>query len=174
MKIIIILAIVSVIIVFIIEYLQKKNKGKEEKYPYYRKNILTKNEWIFFKKLKEITDKNKLHILTKVRIIDIIDVEDNIPYKEKMKYKAKIIQKHLDFILVEPDSFKVYLAIELDDNSHNQKDRIERDIFVNKVCEVAKLPLIRCRNEENLEEEIMKIVNEEQNKISSSVLNEEP
>jgi hypothetical protein len=33
-------------------------------------------------------------------------------------------------------------AIELDDSSHNQPDRIERDAFVDDVFAVADLPLL--------------------------------
>ena len=114
----------------------------EEVYPYFRKNILTKNEYYFFKKLKEITDRNNLHILTKVRVIDLVDVSERMPYKEKMSWKAKIIQKHVDFVLVNPETFKVYMAIELDDNSHKTKERKERDEFIDKVYKSAKLPMI--------------------------------
>lgn len=131
-----------------------------EKFPYIRKNLLTKNEWVFFKKLKDITDKQNLHILSKVRLIDLIDIEDNLTNKEKMSYKARIIQKHVDFVLVNPDSFKVYMAIELDDSTHDTSKRKERDEFVNKVCSAAGLPLIHCRNADGLEEKITNTMNE--------------
>ena len=37
------------------------------------------------------------------------------------------------------------LAIELDDSSHNRKDRIERDLFVDQVFKTAGLPLIHVK-----------------------------
>lgn len=160
MMIMIFIGIAITILLFTLVMRGKPQQQKKmpDKFPYYRKNLLTKNEWVFFKKLKEITDRNNLHILSKVRLIDLVDVNDNLPYKEKMSYKARIIQKHIDFVLVNPDSFKVYIAIELDDSSHDTKERKERDEFLDKVCENAKLPLIHCRSTEGIEDKIVNIM----------------
>jgi hypothetical protein len=43
---------------------------------------------------------------------------------------------------------KPVLAIELDDNSHKRRDRVERDVFVNQIFEDARLPLLRIKTRE--------------------------
>ena len=137
---------------------QIEEPQKPEIYPYYRKKLLTKNEWMFFKRLKEITDRHHLHILSKVRLIDLVDVDERLPQKEKMSYRARIIQKHVDFVLVNPDTFQVYMIIELDDSSHNAEKRKERDDLVNKVCEAAKLPIIHAWGADGLENTILQVM----------------
>lgn len=97
---------------------------------YQRKKILTKNEYYFYTKLKEVTNKYNLQILTKIRLADLIEVKQySINRNEWGTYFNKIKAKHIDFAIV--DDMKVLLIIELDDQSHNNIERIERDKFVN-------------------------------------------
>ncbi|MEN7973211.1 MAG: DUF2726 domain-containing protein, partial [Verrucomicrobiota bacterium] len=42
-----------------------------------------------------------------------------------------------------PSTLAIVAAIELDDKSHQRKDRIKRDQFLNQVMESAGVPLIR-------------------------------
>lgn len=96
---------------------------------YQRKKILTKNEYYFYTKLKEVTNKYNLQILTKIRLADLIEVKTySINRNEWGTYFNKIKAKHIDFAIV--DDMKVLLIIELDDQSHNNIERIERDKFV--------------------------------------------
>jgi hypothetical protein len=96
---------------------------------YQRKKILTKNEYYFYTKLKEVTNKYNLQILTKIRLADLIEVKPySINRNEWGTYFNKIKAKHIDFAIV--DNMKVLLIIELDDQSHNNIERIERDKFV--------------------------------------------
>lgn len=96
---------------------------------YQRKKILTKNEYYFYTKLKEVTNKYNLQILTKIRLADLIEVKQySINRNEWGTYFNKIKAKHIDFAIV--DDMKVLLIIELDDQSHNNIERIERDKFI--------------------------------------------
>lgn len=45
--------------------------------------------------------------------------------------------------MVDSRNFKTLLAIELDDSTHNEKDRIKRDLIVNDIFEKANFPLLR-------------------------------
>lgn len=60
-----------------------------------------------------------------------------------MKYFGKISQKHVDFILCDPDTMNPLCGIELDDSSHISRKRQERDLFVERVFRDANLKLIR-------------------------------
>jgi len=56
---------------------------------------------------------------------------------------ASISQKHLDFVLCDPKTLRIILAIELDDRSHDAEDRQKRDRFVDEVLDRAGVTLIR-------------------------------
>ena len=122
--------------------------------PYKRSYLLTKREYAFFKSLKPITDKLNLHILTKVRLEDIVQVENSLPYKEKNIARNRVKSRHLDFVLVDPDTFYIKLAIELDDNSHDNKEAQQKDEFKNRLLEKIGLPLIRTRDTSDIENRI--------------------
>ena len=150
--------IIGVLIIFIIVLivrLKKEKKKSEEKnanretyqeiisqyYPYHKKYLLTKNEYYFYRKLKEVTEPLKLQILAKIRLADLIEVNKGIESKQWGIYFGKIKAKHIDFAIA--DDMKVIALIELDDNTHNRTDRQERDIFVNDVLAQTGYTLIR-------------------------------
>ncbi|MGN1100996.1 MAG: DUF2726 domain-containing protein [Huintestinicola sp.] len=134
---------------------QEQDKEKSiDLSPYKRSYLLTKREYAFFKALKPITDKLNLHILAKVRLEDIVTVESNLPYKEKNIARNRVKSRHLDFVLVDPDTFYVKLAIELDDNSHDNKEAQQKDEFKNRILEKIGLPLIRTRDTSDIENRI--------------------
>lgn len=125
-----------------------------EEYPYIKPYLLTKNEWSFYKALKPITDKYRLHILAKVRLADLVSVKSGLSKSEYNKAFAKIKAKHVDFVLANPSNLAIKCAIELDDSSHNDIDRQQRDYFLDKVCETVKLPLIHCKDANGIEDKI--------------------
>ena len=62
---------------------------------------------------------------------------------QNLRWKNKIDRKHVDFLLCDPGTMRPLLGIELDDTSHQQKKRQDRDIFVDQVFAAAGLPLQR-------------------------------
>lgn len=158
---VIILAII--VIVLLLAYIKEKQQTnqREEKvedikeYPYRKKLLLTKNEWYFYKKLKPICDKYNLHILSKIRFADLVEVESNIDKNDKIRYFNKISRKHIDFVLCKPENLQVIALIELDDKSHEQEKRIERDNFIDNVCKKAGYKIIHIRNYEEIEDKLL-------------------
>lgn len=163
----IILVLLIVIVMLILAYLKEKKEAKQindtneesiqeiKEYPYKKKLLLTKNEWYFYKKLKPICDKHNLHILSKIRFADLVEVRETVDPKEKIKYFNKISRKHIDYVLCKPDNLQVIALIELDDKSHERKDRIERDSFVDKVCEATNYKIVHIRNYEEIEDKLL-------------------
>lgn len=173
------LAVVFVI-VFIIIYDNKRTKKKREelqrkimmldskkpetvdndedieKLPYRRKFLLTKNEYWFYKSLKEIADKYDFAVLAKIRFADLVEVSAEADKKEYMKYFGKIKSKHIDFILCKKDNLYPELLIELNDSSHNTEDRIKRDEFIKKIAEKVGYKMVFVDGTQNLEETIIK------------------
>ena len=64
-------------------------------------------------------------------------------YRQNRGWMNRIDRKHVDFLLCDPGTMQPLLGIELDDASHQQRDRQERDLFVNQVFATAGLPLQR-------------------------------
>ena len=127
-----------------------------EKLPYRRKFLLTKNEYWFYKSLKEIADKYNFAVLAKIRFADLVEVSAEADKKEYMKYFGKIKSKHIDFILCKKDNLYPELLIELNDSSHNKEDRIKRDDFVKKIAEKVGYKMVFVDGTQNLEETIIK------------------
>lgn len=122
--------------------------------PYYRAMLLSKNEWHFYKdKLQPFTEKYRYNILAKVRMEDVVGVKRDIDKREYSSARGKVRARHFDFILVDKD-MHVLLVIELDDKSHeNIKSQIV-DKFKNETLEAIKLPYIRVRKNDNIEDRI--------------------
>ena len=104
-----------------------------------RDDFMTSAEASFFHVLQRVSS-NWAMIFPKVRLVDLVYAP-----KQEQQFVAwqKINRKHVDFVLCDPDTLRPILAIELDDRSHRRPDRIERDAFVDRIFNDAKLPLIR-------------------------------
>ena len=105
-------------------------------------SILTPPERNFYKVLSSVY-KDRFIIMAKVRIADIIKVRSTISRKQFWRYFSKISQKHIDFVLVDKTSFATLCLIELDDKSHEKRERIIRDKFINQVMAQTGIPLYR-------------------------------
>ncbi|MEL7498156.1 MAG: DUF2726 domain-containing protein [Planctomycetota bacterium] len=111
------------------------------KLPYIaRGQLVTKSELRFYKSLVKAV-QDDFEIFAMVRIADLLRVESG--NTNRRKWLNKILAKHIDFVLCDPGTLEPMVCIELDDPSHNRRDRIERDIFVNQAFESAELPLLR-------------------------------
>lgn len=104
---------------------------------YKKEYLLTQTELKFYKILKQITDKLELNLFCQVAMYELINTKD---YKNFNKIKNKSI----DFVITEKNC-KIKLCIELDDNTHNQQKRIERDNFINKIFAEANTKLLRIK-----------------------------
>ncbi|MCP5303445.1 MAG: DUF2726 domain-containing protein [Pseudomonadales bacterium] len=110
-------------------------------FPYHmRDNFLSPAELNFYNVLKAAVDGNAT-ICTKVNLNDIFYVKQGDTSRFRI-YTNKIDRKHVDFVLCNPVSMRPLVALELDDRSHQRKDRQERDAFVDSVFEAANLPLV--------------------------------
>lgn len=167
-KVYIIIGIVFIIVMIIDCLVRKKSINKDNSYeekdekeevytnknecPYCRTDLLTKSEWAFYKyKLKPIADKYNLHILSKVRMEDIIAVKKGLDNKIRQSARNKIKCRHIDFVITNPENLRILLAIELDGKSHEKIDQQQADYFKNTIFEDVGLPLIRTNGQEDIE-----------------------
>jgi len=106
-------------------------------------SIFTPAELKFYKILNEILPEYV--IFGKVRVADIINVDSKKAGRKYLKYFNRISKKHVDFLICDRETLSPLVAIELDDRSHERKERVERDEFMDKVFGMADLPLLRFR-----------------------------
>ena len=138
---------------------QKSKDINNYKNKYKKKYLLTLNEKNQYLKIKSVTDKLGLYLFAKVRLADIIE-----PIEKTKNWKSlwyKIQSKHIDFFICKP-TMATLCVIEIDDNSHNQQNRKERDKFVDFILTDNNIPVIRCLyvQEESLEIELKKLLNQ--------------
>ena len=110
---------------------------------YQRKYLLTKNEYREYMTLRKIAAEKDMIICPKVRLLDIIE-----PRKGERDYKSlffKVQAKHVDFVICDKD-LHIKAVLELDDNSHDQKDRQDRDAFVDQILTSVGYKVIRTRS----------------------------
>ena len=117
-----------------------ESQQKDYSQSYQAKYLLTKNEWHEHRKLQKLAADRGLVICPKVRLLDIIE-----PRKGEKDYKAlfyKVQAKHVDFLICD-QSMHIKAVLELDDNSHDQKDRQARDTFVDQILTSVGYKVIR-------------------------------
>ncbi|MEN4041881.1 MAG: DUF2726 domain-containing protein [Anaerolineaceae bacterium] len=116
----------------------------DEALPYrLRDDFLTPSELSFYKIITQMLGKEWV-VQSKVRLADLFFVSRP---NENVRYFNKITAKHVDFLVCDAVSMKPSLGIELDDISHHKPERIERDVFVDKVFQAANLPLLHVANQ---------------------------
>lgn len=108
--------------------------------PYHvRDDFLSRAEASFYHVLVTALG-DEVVVLTKVNLADVFFVTNP---DERLRYRAKINRKHVDFLICQPDTMTPLLGVELDDISHQRERRQVRDAFVDHVFESAALPLMR-------------------------------
>jgi hypothetical protein len=111
-------------------------------FPYLaRPSLVTKNEMRFYAALRRAVG-TQFTVALKVRLADIINCQGEA---WSMGYGRLIAQKHIDFLLCDPATLRVVLALELDDRSHARPERRLRDLFVDGALGAAGVPLVRVR-----------------------------
>jgi hypothetical protein len=135
----IVLAVVAAIgILLLVAFL--RHAARARRLPYFsREFLLTQGEAAFYQVLRKVVPDG-LSLCFKVRLCDLIDCA---PDARKKGFWSKIAQKHIDFVLVNASDTAIRLAIELDDRSHDCKDRRDRDAFVDGALDVAGIPILR-------------------------------
>ena len=103
-----------------------------------RKYLLTPPEKRFYNVLRRVVGGNT--ILAKVRLADLVVTE-----KEHRLWRSnfnRVCSKHIDFVICDR-ALSPIIAVELDDSSHHLPEREARDRDVNRILEIAALPILR-------------------------------
>ncbi len=138
--------VVSVIVMIsaiVILKLLQRGVFEPEELPYRSKGMLfSPAERSFYGVLSQVVGDNAI-VFGKVRVADVVVPAKGISRSVWQAAFNKISGKHFDFLLCDNDDLSVICAIELDDSSHQSKERVQRDRFLEGVCAAARVPLIR-------------------------------
>ena len=135
------LLIIAAVIILI--KLPQKQQVITLDYPYQPLEALfTRGEQAFLIALEQAIGE-RAKIFGKIRVADIITPKKGLSRSDWQKAFNKISSKHLDFVVCDRHNLSIICAIELDDKSHQQKKRQDRDKFLNQAFESAGLPLVR-------------------------------
>jgi hypothetical protein len=94
----------------------------------------------FYQVLKRLASDHT--VFAKVRLADLVYVSKGAASWQS--HFNRINRKHVDFVLCNRDLAPV-VAIELDDASHEEEERRDRDEFVDQVLASAGLPIVHIR-----------------------------
>lgn len=112
--------------------------------PYRSRNrLMSEAEGSFFQVLELALPKDQYRLFGKVRVEDLIVVKNGLTRDMRQSARNRIRSRHVDIVVVDSKTFVPVWAIELDDKSHQAKDRQERDEFLDRAFEAAEFPLIR-------------------------------
>ena len=109
--------------------------------PYrFHRFLCSAGEWRFRAALEESVG-HRFDIMLQVRVAAVLKPRVH----EWEKHGRCVAQKAFDFVLVDKGTSHVRCAIELDDRTHEQRERQRRDRFLDSASRRAGLPLLRVR-----------------------------
>lgn len=121
---------------------QKETTGTDD-FPYVQAGpLFTPAERSFLGVLQTAVGEDA-QVFGKVRVADVLMPGKGLTRSDWQKAFNRIKAKHFDFIVCKRDDLSVICAVELNDSSHETKNRKQRDELLGIACNVAKLPLIQ-------------------------------
>ena len=113
---------------------------------------MTRTESEFFLKLHRVVSE-RYYVFPQVHLSALLD--HKVKGQDWRFAFRHINGKSVDFVLCDKETLRPTYAIELDDLTHEQSDRRKRDIEVERIFEEANLPLVRFKNKDVSESEII-------------------
>lgn len=134
------IAVICLVVYLIIKKFKpknnSKNKNQSSKTKYQSKQLMSEYEKYFY----EILSKNFAQdyiIMPQVNLASIIEKIKDFP-----KQYQNELYRNIDFGIFDKTTMKPLLLIEINDKTHNQPDRIKRDLKVKEICNQANIKLI--------------------------------
>jgi len=123
----------------------KFNDDGGNPYPFTRKqSVFTQVESAFLILLERaVGDRYK--IVSRVKLVDIVDCKQGLSVKSKRSAMAKAKNKQLDFVLLDKETMNIVAAVDLVNNANKSGHKAQRDWFVNGALEAANIPHIRMK-----------------------------
>lgn len=103
--------------------------------------LFTPAERSFLGVLEQALD-GRYRVFGKVRLADLVKPVKGLSNSQRQTSQNKINHKHVDFVICSATDLSVIGVAELDDQSHEQTERIARDRFLDKALTTARIPII--------------------------------
>jgi hypothetical protein len=141
MEWIIVVAVALVVLALMARRVRRREPSPAADLPYAKSDALfSAAERSFLGALDQAVG-DQLRVFGKVRVADVVDVRAKVGRRRSAF--NRISAKHFDFVLCHPANLSVVCAVELDDRSHQNQRRKQRDEFLAEVCHAAGIPLIQ-------------------------------
>lgn len=142
---ILIIVLILAALVIVLQKLKGKAPKDPDDLPYKKRDSLfTPAERSFHGILTQAVG-DALLVSGKVNVADVLEPIKGLDRSKRQIALNKINRKHFDFVLCDKADLSVVCVIELNDKSHNAKNRQDRDKFLEKACISAGMPLIQFR-----------------------------
>jgi len=137
------------LVLILVKYLTSKGdvaipankKLTSEKMPYFRKNLLTETELILMRRLQAAYPEH--YVFSQVQLSQFLGIPRG---SDHMSWLNRINRMSADFIVCDAAANPL-VVIELDDKSHDRKDRIEADAKKDRAIASAGIKMARIRAE---------------------------
>lgn len=114
---------------------ETQNLDNSKEYTYQlRDSLISQTEKNFLSAIKSVLPQNYF-IQPQVNLSSIIDKTDNTRFRNELF-------RNIDGCIFD-QNYKPIVLVEINDSTHNEKKRIERDKKVKDICEEAGIPLVR-------------------------------
>lgn len=157
----IILSFVIIVPILFLKYLREKDIVEhhapviEPGYIGYKKkhSIMNHTEAALFFEIKRQLPKDH-YVFPNMRIADVIDAINGYGFYQR---RNKILPKHIDFVICDPN-FRPTVAIELNGGYHNKLSQLEKDEEKRQILEDANLPFATIKVGDNFADSVEKII----------------
>ena len=99
-----------------------------------RDRLISKTENLFFEAIISAVPEG-FHVFPQINLASFIDRTDNFKYRNELF-------RNVDFLITDKE-YAPKIIIEINDQTHLEHDRRERDEKVSKICEEAGIPIIK-------------------------------
>lgn len=131
-----------------------------------KKTLFTEAERSFLGVLDQIIDPTQHRVFGKVRVADLIEPNPTKNRSEWQKAFNSISAKHFDYVICAVDTLQPACVIELDDKSHSQKKRQQRDQLLESICREVELPLVRVPAQRTYKPKVIKALLDKRMSVS--------
>ncbi len=145
---------IAIVIILILARLVVSNSSSKRKvfknniYNYSAKSsLMTKAEGDVFRKIEEAVSE-RYYVFPQVHLSAILD--HRVKGQEWRYAFSHINGKSVDYVLCDRETLKPTYVIELDDYTHDRKERQKRDREVERILAHAGVPLVRFRDTSKL------------------------
>ena len=153
--------IIYKILVFLGIIKETKSKDKKEETIYVLKPLMTAYEYKFYQILKTLEDE--YIIVPQLNLASIVKKMNNNKYYNELF-------RNIDFAIFTKDYKKLLLLIEINDETHNQRKRKDRDLKVKKICNDIGVSIITFYNKyPNEKKYVLNRIEKELNKENKTV-----